>query len=254
MKRLVDKEVARIFEAQNRTAGASVITEADLETLPAPVREYMKFAKVVGKERIRTARLQQTGLFRGKPSQKFMPLTAKQFFTTDPPAFVWHGEVRPMSMVSISARDKLENGKGSMVLQLVPIDCLARATTGPEMDQGALVRYLGEAAWFPTAFLSDTVRWEPVDDNSAKAVITVGETSGSATFHFGNDGRILSITADRFRKVERRFLLEKWSGEFDDYAERCGFRVPLKAVASWHPGTVEFPYIQLEVTDILYNE
>ena len=43
---------------------------------------------------------------------------------------------------------------------------------GREIDQSALVRYLTEAVYFPTALLpSRTLRWEELDSDSARATL-----------------------------------------------------------------------------------
>ena len=43
---------------------------------------------------------------------------------------------------------------------------------GREIDQSALVRYLTEAVYFPTALLpSRTLRWEALDADSARATL-----------------------------------------------------------------------------------
>ena len=72
---------------------------------------------------------------------------------------------------------------------------------GREIDQSALVRYLSEAVYFPTALLpSRTLRWEAVNDDSAKATLVHGGLCVSATFHFNARGQIVSLTtADRPR-------------------------------------------------------
>ena len=46
-----------------------------------------------------------------------------------------------------------------------------------EVAQGELLRFLAEAAWYPTALLpSQGVRWEALDGISARATLTDGAT------------------------------------------------------------------------------
>ena len=48
---------------------------------------------------------------------------------------------------------------------------------GREIDQSALVRYLTEAVYFPTALLpSRTLRWEELDADSARATLVSGQS------------------------------------------------------------------------------
>lgn len=50
----------------------------------------------------------------------------------------------------IDARDKVFAGEGRMTVKLASTITIADAS-GPELDQGALVRLLGEMVWFPTS-------------------------------------------------------------------------------------------------------
>jgi hypothetical protein len=73
---------------QAEQAVPSLITEAGLLSLPEQVQRYLSYAGVVGKEPIRTVRLAQHGFMRQQPGQKWMPLIAEQYYTTNPPAFL----------------------------------------------------------------------------------------------------------------------------------------------------------------------
>jgi len=44
--------------------------------LPGPVKRYLNYAQVVGKEPIRTVRLKQQGFIRQQPDQKWFPMAA----------------------------------------------------------------------------------------------------------------------------------------------------------------------------------
>ena len=43
---------------------------------------------------------------------------------------------------------------------------------GKEIDQGALLRYLGEIVWVPSAALSDYITWEEMDSTTARATMS----------------------------------------------------------------------------------
>ena len=76
------------------------------------------------------------------------------------------------------------------------VDC-----TGTEIDQSALVRYLSEACYYPTALLpSHRLTWTAIDDHHAKATLIHGPHKVSGTFEFDDEGRMLSMTSnDRYR-------------------------------------------------------
>src|SRR5690349_4013282 len=54
------------------------VTAADIDGLPEPVGRYLRFMNVVGRPRDASFRLRQTGRFRMRPGQRFMPFEAWQ--------------------------------------------------------------------------------------------------------------------------------------------------------------------------------
>jgi hypothetical protein len=72
----------------------------------------------------------------------------------DPPRFIWFG---PISMIPgpwVGARDNSVGGLGDMLVLVESTFTLA-ASRGPQLDQGALLRLLGEMVWSPTSLLDE---------------------------------------------------------------------------------------------------
>src|SRR5207248_3007576 len=134
-------------------------------------------------------RLKQQGFMRTQPGQKWLPLIAEQYFTTTPPAFLWHCTMRPFPLVWISATDRFSEGHGNMRIKLLSFIPLGNAR-GPEMDQGELQRYLAEMIWFPTACLSRTIEWQAIDAHSVKATIREPRVTGSVVLHVNEQGQL----------------------------------------------------------------
>jgi len=250
-KRKVNSEVEKLFK-ERKDVKPEVVTENDIKGLPEPVQRYLGNSQIIGKERIQTVRLKQKGFMRMREGQKWMPLEAEEYYTTDPPAFIWRGSIEFIPFLSVKARDMLSEGKGEMSIKLLGLISIADAS-GPEMNQAALVRYLSEAIWFPTAFLSDCIQWEPIDSNSAKATISVNELTASAVFYFNASGELENFIADRYRDDNGQLVLEKWSTPITEYKEINGVRIPSKGDAVWNLSSGDFKYIEVELTDIEYN-
>ncbi|MBA7688990.1 hypothetical protein ES703_97482 [subsurface metagenome] len=181
------REVADMFADVNDTA-PEVVTEADLEALPEPVQRYLHYSGIVGKEHIRTVRLRQQGSMRIKVGGPWLALKAVQYYTTDPPAFLWRGSVKPMPLLWVAARDASLEGRGNLVVRLLGLFKIADARA-PELDQGTLLRYLSEGIWFPTVYLEDYIQWEAIDSVSARATMSYGEVRASAVFYFNELGQ-----------------------------------------------------------------
>lgn len=74
--------------ADARPSNAQIITERDLERLPEPVRRWLRHSHVVGSPLPTTVRLRQNGQFQ-MAGRGWMPFAAEQYFTINPPGFLW---------------------------------------------------------------------------------------------------------------------------------------------------------------------
>jgi hypothetical protein len=139
-----------------------------------------------------------------------------------------------------------------MIIKLLSLLKIVNAA-GNEMDQGAMVRYFNEMFWFPTAYLSDYIRWEPIDSRSAKAAMSYHRMTSSAVFHFNEKGQVTNFVAERYRENNGRYDLETWSTPIYDYKEINGIMIPTSGEAVWNLSSGDFSYIKLEITDVDYN-
>lgn len=238
--------------ARGQETRGGVITDARLAGLPEPVQRYLRYAQVVGKAPIRTVRLAQRGAMAMREGSPWLPMTAEQYVTTTPPGFLWYGTLHPFPLVSVSAKDTFSDGHGALeikALSLIPLG----ASRGPEVDQGEVLRYLGEMAWFPTALLADCIRWDAIDAWSAQATISLPPLTASGIMHIDAQGRYTHFTAERYREEHKRLVLRPWTGRWDDYREIHGFRIPMKADAAYTLEAGEFSYFRSEVMEIGYD-
>ena len=222
-----------------------------LTALPEPVRRWLRWAQVIGKEYPATVRLKQEGRFRQAEGGNWMPFTAEEYFTTEPPAFVWKTRMQMFPFVSIIGRDRYLDGRGSIDMRLLGLVPVANAS-GSAMDQGALLRYLNETMWFPAAALSPYITWQAIDDSSAMATMSYAGVTASATFIFDAQGRPGDMIAERQDLAHGR--LETWSTPMRAYDEFQGVRIPSEGVGVWKYESGDFPYIELRITEIEYNE
>lgn len=90
----------------------------------------------------------------------------------------------------------LHAGKGELFWRLFSCFTLVEVG-GPEIDQSALVRYLSEACYYPTALLpSHRVRWSAIDDKHAKATLVHAQQKVSGVFEFNSVGQIVSMCSE----------------------------------------------------------
>ena len=176
----IDGEARALLAAAGGSAARAVEAQ-ELEKLPPPVRRWLEASGTVGHPRATTVRLKQRGELRTGPDKPWMPVAAEQYFSVDPPGFVWSVNARMMGVLPIAGRDRYADGHGHMLIKVASLLTVADGV-GPEIDQGAMLRYLGEIVWFPSAALSDAISWEAIDERSARATMRHAGVTVSAVF------------------------------------------------------------------------
>ncbi|MFZ2196380.1 MAG: DUF6544 family protein [Thermodesulfovibrionales bacterium] len=250
----VQRDVRQITEGV-LSAPAKQFTYDQLRGLPEPVQKYFKYALKDGQELIRIVRLKQTGEFRAKESDRWVPLVAEQYFTTESPSFVWHARLKPTPYAWIEARDIYYKGSGFTEGKLLSAFPLI-FDSGKEFELSALARFLSEAPWYPTALLpGKNLEWKSLDSHSATAVVNDGGYSVSAVFTFDDNGEIIKLTTeDRYRGVNGKKERIRWTAYYKNYQELNGVKIPTEVEAEWKLQKGIFQYAKLKVTEIRYND
>ena len=249
---LIAEEVTGLLSGATTAIGPDQVAQR-WNGLPAPVRRYLRFAISPAAPAIRTLRLQHTGSIRTAPDSRWLPLEGAEYFAVAQPGFVWHGVANAAPLAWIEVRDRLLAERGSMLVKLESTLTLADAQ-GAEIDQGAQLRWLAEAMWFPYGLVGDRIRWEPVSDSTARATLLHADRPVSLVFEFDGEGKLLRVEGERSRDLgEGKSELTRWRGECADYREFGGLRVPTSASASWLLKEGPFEYIRIQVTGLEFN-
>jgi uncharacterized protein DUF6920 len=156
--------------------------------------------------------------------------------------------------VWIDARDRSVDGIGNMFVRLESTITVANSS-GPELDQGALLRLLGELAWLPTAFLDDRhVAWSAIDDRHARATLRVNDRVASGEFEFGADGLPTTFAAERYRDIGAgKSVLTPFVGRFSDFRSVDNVLVPHRAVGAWIVDGKTLEYANFEVRQLEFD-
>lgn len=232
-----------------------VVTKEVLIGFPLIVQKWLEHSNVIGKEIIYSVYLKQIGEMRTAPEANWMPFEAGQWFKTEKPGFIWIADVKFAMGIHLAVRDKYENGKGAMLIKLLSLIPIADAK-GKEIDQGAMVRYLAEIIWFPSAALNDCIQWEQIDSTTAKATMTYGGITASGLFKFDANGDVISFEARRYYDRKGGATLEDWLIQIEpnSYKEFEGVRIPARSTVTWKLKEGDFTWYKIEIADIHYNQ
>jgi hypothetical protein len=250
-RRNVDDEALALL-ARAPSAAPAVVRPEELERLPPPVQRWLEVSGVVGRERAQTVRLKQRGEMRVRPDGAWMPAQAEQYFSVDPPGFVWRVDVTMMSVLPVAGRDSYAEGKGHMLIKAASLVSVVDAA-GDAIDQGTLLRFLGEIVWFPSAALSPCITWEPLDATRAKATMQHGAVTASALFSFDERGRFLGMSAERYFGGGATPALQRWVVSATEWRVIRGIEIPVKGDVTWKLPAGDFNYYRWEITDVEQN-
>lgn len=222
-----------------------VFDPRELDGLPAPVQRYFRAALTPGQPMVAQVRMEHAGSFNmSESAERWSAFTSNQLVVTRRPGFDWDGRIAMLPGVRVHVHDAYLKGEGILHASLAGLVTLADLRGTPELAHGELMRYLAEAAWYPTALLpSQGVRWEAAGAISAKATLADGDTTVSLLFEFDDDGLIGTVRADaRGRTVDGRVVPTPWQGRFWNYEARNGMRIPLEGEVAWLLPEGEKPY------------
>jgi hypothetical protein len=228
----------------------------ELEGLPAPVQRYFHAVLEDEQSMVAGVHVQHTGTFNmGETTDQWKPFTSDQKVVTQRPGFDWNGRVSMMPGLPVRVHDAYVAGEGTQHASLLGLFTVVDMRATRDVNEGELMRFFAEAAWYPTALLpSQGVRWEAVDDHSAYATLEEGDISIIMFFTFNAEDLIDTVRAEaRGRAVGGEVIPTPWRGRFWSYEERGGMRVPLDGEVAWLLPEGEKPYWWGHITEIRYQ-
>ncbi|HCY00554.1 MAG TPA: hypothetical protein DG754_10485 [Bacteroidales bacterium] len=253
-EKMVNTETTQMLsESGLNSSEKSIVSEQLILDLPQAVQKWLLNSRIVGKENIKTVFVEQDLKMLMKPEQKeWCNAKAKQYFTTNPPAFNWSVSLKMFPLMNVAGRDKFENGKGEMTIKLLSLIPVVNAKNNEKINQATLQRYLAEIVWFPSAALSPYITWETIDDFSAKATLEYNGTKGSGVFHFDEDGAFKKFVTMRYKDAKDA-KATKWTVTATKSEVRNGRSIPVEAELSWELDSGSWTWLKLRITNILYN-
>ena len=231
--------------ATQKSINTTLYDEHELENLPAAVQRYFKAVLKNHAPIIKAAYFHQTGTFNmGETTPQWRHFEADQKVFMHAPGFDWNACISLFPGFNIYVHDAYVAGEGFLQVKLLGLFSVANIRGTPEAAQGELMRYLSEGIWYPTALLpSQGVLWQAIDDASARATLTDGNTTVSLDFHFNTDDLIDAMHADsRTRGAGAKITNAPWDIRVWNYQSYQGMRVPTEGEVAWALPDGAYPY------------
>lgn len=259
-RRLTQERLAQLGAAQPE-APVTRFDPAELDGLPPPVQRYLRAVLPVGAPRVRRVTLVHSGHFNlSEEGSNWKPFDSDQQVRTERPGFVWNARIRLLpwpSWPAVRVHDAYLDGEGVLHATLQGLLPLAELRGGAALAEGELMRYLAEAAWYPSALLpSPNLRWQALDAHSARVTLRDGALSVSLDVHFSAaDGLIERVhAAARGRSLGGRIVPTPWQGRWSDYRRLQGVLVPTRGEVAWLTPQGAQPYWRGAVKALRYDD
>lgn len=238
-----------------RREATPLVTAADLEHLPAPVRKYLELCGVVGRPRVRNFRAVFTGEFRNGVNGPWMPFRSEQVNGCDQPERFFLMDAR-LHGLPVQGLHQFDAAGASMRIKVAGLVQVVDAT-GPRMDQGETVTLFNDLCLLAPAALVDQgrIRWEPLGPLAARARFSHRGVTISATLTFNPAGDLVDFSSgDRFLSADgRTYENHPWSTPVSAYQDLGGRRVMSYGEAVWQLPGGPFCYGRFHLQRIDYN-
>ena len=222
-----------------------------VEGLPEPAKRYFNYSIAPGSPIVTVVEVEMGGeLGLGSIDDPgYRPMAAQQVLA--PP----HGLVWRVKVGAISGSDGATPTTSWTRFWLFGLVPVVRAGGDADHHRSAFGRVVAEAAfWAPAALLpGEYVRWEAVDDSTARAIVTYDEFRQAVELTVAADGRLECVLMQRWsnENPEREFREQPFGGCVDGFRRFGGYTLPTSVEGGNHFGTDDyFPFYRAKVTGI----
>jgi hypothetical protein len=250
------KKMHAKMEAARLPVGRKMFSPDELIGLPAPVQKYFRAALWDGQRIVSGVHIELSGTINmSATGEKWKKFTSTQRVIAQRPGFDWEGHIEMMLGLTARVHDAYIAGEGVLHATLFGLASLVNLRGTPEIAQGELMRFLAEAAWYPTALLpSQGVQWKAIDDFSADATLRDGETALTLLFRFDESGLIESVRAvARGRTVAGATIPTPWEVQWNKYELSDGMCIPTEGEVAWLLPERAKPYFRGCITSLRYE-
>ncbi len=227
--------------------------------LPDPVQAYLRFALPVAAADPSTPppavlRYRMKGDFRRPLQTAFAPATAEQVIATGTPALMFSARTPVGPGLWVRFWDAFAEGQMHMEARVLSLITMMEQPGSEALKRSSIRRWLLESPMDPMALLpGGPVRWEAIDADHARAVVSAGGLEASLVATFAPDGALIRFEAEEDGDLDTPYHGSGEWAERGDYRLVDGVRVPFAfTIARAADGEV-YPFWQGRVTEVAFE-
>jgi len=232
----------------------SELTETDIQTLPEPVKKYIRYTGAIGKPKVTCFKIEFTGKLRKDNESEWMPFSSVQynFLNTSTRLFFLNATMKHLPVAGFHC---FINGNASMDIRLFSL-FKVQYETGKEMGIAETVTFFNDMCCMAPATLIDKrIKWISVEKNRVKASFTNNHITITGTLYFNDKGELTNfISADRYATLENGEMQKiPWSTPLKNYKRLKESKLATDASTIYNYPSGVFCYGTFNLTNIEYN-
>lgn len=232
----------------------SILSEADIDDLPEPVKKYIRNSESIGKPRVNNFRLEFTGRIRKDENSEWMPLTAVQYTFIDNASRYFFMKAK-MKKLPVAGYHCFENGEASMDIRLFSL-FKVQYQSGKEMNISETVTFFNDMCCMaPASLIDKRIKWIETDGNNVKASFTSNNITITAWLYFNHKGELINfVSDDRYAYDDKAGMQQMpWYTPLKNYKEVDGINMYSSAEAIYKYPEKDFCYATFDLTHVEYN-
>lgn len=231
---------------------SSLLAEADIQSLPEPVKKYLRYTRSIGKPKVNHFQIRFNGKIRKNEQSEWMPFTSEQFNFMETPTRLFFMKA-VMKSLPVAGYHGFHNGDAFMDIRLFSL-FRVQYMDGPEMDTAETVTFFNDMCCMAPATLIDKrISWQELGENHVKATFNNNGISITAELFFNDMGELINFKSnDRYNADAGKKLL--WATPLKNYREINGYRLAGYAETIYTYPDRDLGYGTFEVSSIKYND
>jgi len=232
---------------------ATLVTDADLASLPPLMQRYLRRGGAVGRPRVRNVRVLFDARMRSSATSPWMRSTATQYEFFDPPARLFYLNAT-RSGVPFDVFHRYVGGEATFQVRIASLVPMVDRS-GPVLTRAETVTLMNDiVVMAPAAVLDLPFTWKTAGESSLLATFTNAGNTVSATLAFDAAGDLVGfVSNDRTQEDAKGTRNVPWSTPISGYREVDGIRVGALGDANWVEKSGEWTYGKFAIRSIAYN-
>ncbi len=236
---------------KNEALSETMLTEKDLQHLPAPVQRYLSYVGVVNHPKVKNVHIVFKGQMREKGKDWF-PFRSEQYNGFEQYTRLFFMKAK-MFGLTVPGYHAYQNKSAAMRIKLFGLFPIV-SIEGQELFKAETVTIFNDMCLLAPATLIDSrISWEAIDDTSSRATFTNEGQSIQATLYFNATGQLVNfISDDRYAVSDMKRY--RFSTPVSEYKNYNGFNVMAFGETVWHYPDGEIMWLKFELQELKNKE